>query len=188
MLIQWPMMWKYFFLHKRSVKGFTSFLYVIIYCPVWIHSHPRDQPWPKYTGERNDNSQSACICYSREVVPFRNLVRKKGKLQRDLEYESWHFRQLIKAKLVFVWPLKLLFAVRELSEWWMNSQILCSSMLHMGKGHLSECQPKPPQTLLSLKRLSRNIDMDIFRDGWKVYLCFCSGSTRTSEYYLETSI
>lgn len=172
MLIQWPMMWQYFFLQKRSIKGLTGFIYVIIYYPVWIHSHPRDQPWPKYTGERNDSSQSACICYSREVVPFRNLVRKRGKLQRDLGYESWHFLQLIKAKLVLVWPLQLLFAVRELSEWWMNSQILCSSMLHMDKGHLSECQPKPPQTLLSLKRLSRIIDMDILRDGWKYIYVF----------------
>lgn len=188
MLIQWPMMWQYFFLQKRSVKGFTGFIYVIVYCPIWIHSHPRGQAWPKYTRERKDSSQSACICYSREVVPFWNLVRKRGKLQKDLGYESWHFLQLIKAKLVLVWPLQLLFAVRELSEWWMNSQILCSSMLHMDKGHLSECQRKPPQTLLYLKRLSRIIDMDIFRDGWKVYLCFCSESTGTLQYYLETSI
>lgn len=188
MLIQWPMMWQYFFLQKRSIKGFTGFIYVIVYCPIWIHSHPRDQPWPKYTGERKDSSQSASICYSREVVPFWNLVRKRGKLQKDLGYESWHFLQFIKAKLVLVWPLQRLFAVRE-AFWVVNEQ---SDTLQFnaayGQGPFVRVPRKTTSNLLSLKRLSRIIDMDIFRDGWKVYLCFCSESTGTLQYYLETSI
>lgn len=149
MLIQWPMMWQCFFLQKRSIKGFTGFIYVIVYCPIWIHSHPRDQPWPKYTGERKDSSQSACICYSREVVAFWNLARKRGKLQKDLGYESWHFLQLIKAKLVLVWPLQLLFAVRELlsGEWTVRyfavqcciwTRAICQSA---NENHLKHCSP-----------------------------------------------